>query len=1777
MKKSIFIILLAFFQLAAGQDITQGLVAYFPFSGNANDASGNGHNGSTSNTSLTADISGIANSAYYFWGDSTSFITVPYQSDLQLSQFSLCAWMNADFNGAFNYQAIISRGLGNIADGESSNYLFEINATSLNTTIKYETVSENGIALGTPPGFFLQSGQWYFMTATYNEDSLKIFVDGNEVAGSQELSPPGSNSRELVIGSLQDQYYYTNGFKGTLDEIRIYNRALTNNEIQDLYIRGLPGIVRDSLALVALYNSTNGSAWNNNSNWLNGPINTWYGITVVDWPGEDRVWAINLPDNNLNGSIPADIGYMDILGEICLYDNANLTGTLPPEIGKLTNVWNLRIYNTGISGSIPPEIGHMSNLSYINLSDNQLTGTIPAEIGNLSNLGVLYMSTNQLTGTIPTTFNNLTNLMALSLFSNQLSGNLDVLWSLTNLEWLTLFSNNFSGSIPSTINNLSKLKGLSIGDNALTGNLPSTIGDLTRLRSIWLDTNHFNGSIPATIGNLDSLTDLHLYNNELSGSIPDEIGSMPWLKYLDLYDNQLDGSIPTTIGGLDSLRSMICSNNKLSGSIPDVFDNLTKLEIIHVEDNQLSGALPASLGKLSALRELLLARNQLAGDIPVQLYNATNLEWLALNQNQLTGSIPSAIGQLTKLRSLELFFNGFSGALPDEIASLSNLQVLDMSGNNFTALPTGIENLTALTLVRFADNNLSGEIPADIGNLVNLTSLWLNRNQLTGSIPASVGSLTQLDDLDLSGNQFTGTIPATVGNLVNLRYLSLRSNNTLTGPIPASIGNLVNLEGIDLAFNALSDTLPSELGNLRKLTYLTIDFNEFTGKIPPSLGNCDSLQVIYLGGNNLSGPIPKELGNLLKLDGLHLFDNNLSGTVPDELGNLVNLTHLGLGTNNLSGAIPATFTNLTKLTNVTLDHNQFTDLPDLSSLSALSEFLIYNNQFTFEDIIPNVNISGISYAPQDSVGVIERHTLNAGDNLTLTVSVGGANNQYQWYNGDEIISGETNTSYLITNADNNDNGTYFCSISNASASDLILWSRPKHVTVNGSAPVQPQLSSPANNATDVQTNPVLSWQRPTGAISFQCQVSRIINFSSTIIDQSGITETSVSLSDLDENTSYYWHVKAFNTFGESDWSTIRRFTTLEGPPPVPQAPALTSPANGATLVVTNPSLSWQTVNYAASYDLQIAQDDNFNSDLKNYSDLTGTSQQLSDLETGITYYWHVRAVNQSGNTWSDTWNFTTMQQPSVTLLNATDTSYFSITINGSVNPNGLETNVSMEYGLDNTYGTSISYNNNPITGDSPVNISFYLDDLDPGTTYHYKILAENTAGTDYTDDQTFLTPSYPQSVTAEHTFAFPSKSNPKDYAETDFRILGFPGASDLSIPDIFSGNAGEDYEVVWDKGNEGEKSDYLIKYSKDPGNPAFKFLTGRAFWVISKTNIEIKRTVDAASLNNDYKAEIKLHDGWNLITNPFETSIEWSWIQQENGITETIHSYPGGYQNPASFDPYVGYYYYNTGSQSLLRIPFRKAFTRKLPPNPMPPSWKLNITLIAGKITDADMTLGVSQNAETGPDRFDFHKPPHPGDISRIYFKRPEWDKKYQFFSRDIRPEFKELETWDFDLYEPNRQEAQIKISGIYSIPDDFEVFLVDMVHACYKDLREDSSYSFKAVTSQSGFKIIIGEETAVKEELRKILPSDYSLGNNFPNPFNPITTIPVSVPSDSYVIIKIYNILGQEVATLFKGTLTIGRHYLEWDGRNYASGIYIYRLLTKTGKSLAGKMALVK
>jgi len=109
------------------------------------------------------------------------------------------------------------------------------------------------------------------------------------------------------------------------------------------------------------------------------------------------------------------------------------------------------------------------------------------------------------------------------------------------------------------------------------------------------------------------------------------------------------------------------------------------------------------------------------------------------------------------------------------------------------------------------------------------------------------------------------------------------------------------------------------------------------------------------------------------------------------------------------------------------------------------------------------------------------------------------------------------------------------------------------------------------------------------------------------------------------------------------------------------------------------------------------------------------------------------------------------------------------------------------------------------------------------------------------------------------------------------------------------------------------------------------------------------------------------------------------------------------------------------------------------------------------------------------------------------------------------------------------------------------------------------------SVFKEGGILVSVGEHHMPYE-----LPVGYHLYQNYPNPFNPATTIPFTLPNREVVKIEIYNLAGQRVAVLANQEFAPGRHELHWDAAGFASGVYLYRMVTPHFLG-TGKLVLVK
>lgn len=211
---------------------TAGLLAYYPFSGNSNDATVNGyHPIVVNNVTLTADVCGNMNSAYLFNG-SNSYIELPSTPFIGLNKFSYCFWIKAAPQATIGHGVPFSVGESSFGYGQAvtlnaANFLFAGSYNSGSTPLQSYVTSTT-----------LSFNHWHYVVMTRDSVDVRMYVDGvqtatviNQYTNGQTASYGSNLPIRATIGCRPTNTYY---FNGAIDEVRVYNRVLSASEVYAL-------------------------------------------------------------------------------------------------------------------------------------------------------------------------------------------------------------------------------------------------------------------------------------------------------------------------------------------------------------------------------------------------------------------------------------------------------------------------------------------------------------------------------------------------------------------------------------------------------------------------------------------------------------------------------------------------------------------------------------------------------------------------------------------------------------------------------------------------------------------------------------------------------------------------------------------------------------------------------------------------------------------------------------------------------------------------------------------------------------------------------------------------------------------------------------------------------------------------------------------------------------------------------------------------------------------------------------------------------------------------------------------------------------------------------------------------------------------------------------------------------------------------------------------------------------------------------------------------------
>jgi fibronectin type 3 domain-containing protein len=702
---------------------------------------------------------------------------------------------------------------------------------------------------------------------------------------------------------------------------------------------------------------------------------------------------------------------------------------------------------------------------------------------------------------------------------------------------------------------------------------------------------------------------------------------------------------------------------------------------------------------------------------------------------------------------------------------------------------------------------------------------------------------------------------------------------------------------------------------------------------------------------------------------------------------------------------------------------------------------------------------------------------------------------------------------------------------------------------------------------------------------------------------------------LAPTTEYFYQVTAYNAAGASSPSTEISATTPEAPdivaPGSPISPAISPVAwtSTHTYVIswTNPIDSSGIAKVWYRYDRMPTSDTLGTSLTVSVTGATASAQVPAPSTCGvhILYFYLEDGANPAGNKNPGSCVAVTVKHDdmcptihhdslSVASFNTNDPKDVSISATANDIHSGLKTLVLYYREAGQPWSTAriVNFPSGGGTANIPASdiTSFSNEGVD------YRIVATDTA------DNREITPTH--SLAIQHTESFTradASGNPVPQmsvtqlqsgvsSQLAYRLFSVPLLLNNKTPrrvlEVETG-LGSYNDVEW-RFFRLNASDGYDEYPSFADEDAIE--PGSAFFLILNSSRVPKAGPGTIVKSEDFnKTGIELKAGYNLVGNPFNFDVpidslslssnepmnnRWEYV----GVEGTNSGWSPG---PTVLKPWSGILLklnsaatlrFNIADRSGGAVPAGSFVLRtngsKTQSTTGQP-WRLKITAVRrdNGLKDGENLFGVDEQASDSLDMLDLCEPPMIGDkgLSLSSLSRGE------SLTHDFRKLGEDGYVWDLKLQTPDRAATvEVTIEGVDRLSDD--VFLVDV----------DSKITYRPqfgekITVNSGnggrrFRLIVGNAEFAEENSLgvDIIPKKFVLYQNYPNPFNPETMIRYTIPNTNSahrVILKVYNVLGNEIATLVERDQDAGYYEVRFDGKTFPSGTYFCRIAITNGK----------
>ncbi|MCK6559974.1 leucine-rich repeat domain-containing protein [candidate division KSB1 bacterium] len=1353
-----------------------------------------------------------------------------------------------------------------------------------------------------------------------------------------------------------------------------------------------------------------------------------------------------------------------------------------------------------------------TNLTHLELPGNEIVDLSPLD--SLYNLKVLILDNNRIQKLGP--LHQLDGLDSLSLAGNVIES-IAALGTLTDLEYLRLRQNRIDSAI--------------------------ALGKLTRLRTLDLSHNRLKSS--TGLGNKPQLDSLLLGNNHLAELT--DLDNLPTLRYLTLNDDSLGHEDLLLLYDLKELRYLNLRGNqrltsgkemqKLADELPHlncdtiIWDHCCGIEEYFVSFPLLE-AVRATLSRagdstehcinnddiqrLDSLDASGLAITSLAG-----LEFAKNLAQLNLRRNDLRDSALAALSALPGLQTLDLGFNHLQR--PEALRPMKQLYRLNLESNQIDTA-SALAELRQLRTLDLSHNQLRSS--TGLGNKPQLDTLWLGNNQLTEL--TGLGNLPALRLLALNDNLLDHDDLPFLYHLDKLETLVLRGNSGISDGkavfwLADSLDSL-ECEGIDwegccgvTAFfenDALLDSVKQALQRQYPGgSFECIDEKEIT--------LLESLRLRHIDRDTEEDTLAG-LEFAVNLTHLELPNNEIADLAP--LDSLYDLKVLILDNNRIQHIEP--LHQLENIDSLSLANNQIDALTALAGLTDLTGLDLRGNRLDTLDISGLYGLTNLRWLDlRENAGIQGCAGRSAIEILLDKVS--NLSPDSVWWDGREARCKFRPPA--ITSIEIDPKHAYLCqdvhlvvTVVDADGDPVYLaidWGDDQQETLGPKA--AGSIFSPAHAYTGAGTFRVTAMARDeTGMDSEKIESTTVI-----------VRARPVAGVDYSEKTGLHFS-DALTISLKSETPGAVIYFKLDGSDPSRRDSVYSGP-----LRFTPPA---NVLIKARAYLLPC-----------DSSAVTEASYALFPLPK----------ISPPADTIAGAGVPMTVV---TTIQNDHDS--LQHTLHYRVGGDSLYQSLSMIRGVDGAISDTI-----PGGAITSRGLEYFIS-----TAYDSQLAT-------YPEEEAAAKPK----VMRVRTLALTSKWSTVDSV---YQMISVPNQ-------LQKMSAREVFREYFKKFPNYDKRDWrLLRWVDDdtPGDldyaeyPNVDSLTpGLGFWLITKESQPAIAVGEAISLPTDTTFELALRKGWNQIGTPFDFAIDWREVKKPAGMeADTLWVYRCDNKDgdksyypllDAHMKPWQAYFV-KSEVDAVLKIPPHAA-TRPAQKSigPLaaaralqPGEWLLRLSASAGNHVDPDNYAGCLSTAAEGRDAHDFSEPPLLPGFVALSFLPDERQQDAQRYAGDFRPPSVNGKAFDFAVSNARRDvPIMLRLEEAWNLPQDWQAMLHDVSTERTVVLSSGGEYIFYLQGSQPHrFKLAVGADDFLRNQDPGFapLPSRPELSQNFPNPFNPATTVRYSLPTAEFVRVNVYDGTGRLVRTLAEGWRSAGHYTAKWDGRDaaggrLASGVYFIRM----------------